>query len=287
MLHKPQTRTLMPMDSNPGLNANPGPGDKTTPVVFRGGGFAPKTIRFVAPATFAAVIALWWAATNFGWVSPIALPKPGEVVVSLINLAESGQLWLHLSASLQRLFLGWTMGAFFGVIVGFAIGMFSLARSSALPLVSAIFPVPKIALLPLFILWLGIGEASKLATIGFGVFSPMVIAAFGGVDAVDRNLIRMAQSFGVPTRDIVRKIILPGAMPALLSGVRISASIGIILLTAAEMIGAQYGVGAFVLSAGNLMQTDQLVAGVLLLSLMGLTVSQLIGQAERRLLRWR
>lgn len=283
MLHKPQTQPGMAMDSN----AVPHSHAKTTPVAFRGGGFAPKTIRFVAPATFAAVITLWWTATNFGWVSPIALPKPGEVVASLVDMAMSGQLWLHLSASLQRLFFGWTIGAFFGVIVGFAIGMFSLARSSALPLVSAIFPVPKIAMLPLFILWLGIGEASKLATIGFGVFSPMVIAAFGGVDAVDRNLIRMAQSFGVPTRDIVRKIILPGAMPALLSGVRISASIGIILLTAAEMIGAQYGVGAFVLSAGNLMQTDQLVAGVILLSLMGLTISQLIGQAERRLLRWR
>jgi ABC-type nitrate/sulfonate/bicarbonate transport system permease component len=268
-------------------DAKSGDSVKTTPVAFRGGGFAPKSIRFVAPATFAAVISLWWVATHYGWVSPIALPKPGEVVTSLIELGKSGQLWLHLSASLQRLFFGWTLGAFFGVIVGFAIGMFSLARSSALPLVSAIFPVPKIAMLPLFILWLGIGEASKLATIGFGVFSPMVIAAFGGVDSVDRNLIRMAQSFGVPTRDIVFKIVLPGAMPALLSGVRISASIGIILLTAAEMIGAQYGVGAFVLSAGNLMQTDKLVAGVMLLSIMGLTISQLIGQAERRLLRWR
>lgn len=279
MLHKP---TTLPAGDAGSLAA-----PRTVPVTFRGGGFAPKSIRFVAPATFAAVIALWWMATNFGWVSPIALPKPGEVVNAFYSLAVSGELARHLGASLQRLVFGWLLGAGMGVIVGFAIGMFSLARSSALPLVSAIFPIPKIAMLPLFILWFGIGEASKLATIAFGVFSPMVIAAFGGVDAVDRNLIRMAQSFGVPTRDIVRKIVLPGAMPALLSGVRISASIGIILLTAAEMIGAQHGVGALVLAAGNLMQTDQLLAGVLLLSVMGLTVSQLIGLAERYLLRWR
>ena len=257
------------------------------PVPFRGGGFAPRQLRFAAPLTFLGVLALWWAATRFGWVSPIALPRPDEVATSLVEMIRSGELWQHLSASLMRLVLGWIMGASCGLLVGLAIGLSSLARSTALPLVSALFPIPKIALLPLFILWFGIGEASKYATIAFGVFSPMVIAAFGGVDAVDRNLIRMAQSFGMPTRDIITKIVLPGATPALLSGVRISASIGIILLTAAEMIGAQYGVGALVLAAGNLMQTDRLIAGVLLLSGLGLTVAFLIGRAEKTLLKWR
>jgi NitT/TauT family transport system permease protein len=257
------------------------------PVPFRGGGFNPTRLRHAAPLTFLAVLALWWAATRFGWVSPLALPTPGEVAMSLVDMARSGELWKNLAASLQRLVIGWVMGASAGVAVGFAIGLFSLARSTALPLVSALFPIPKIALLPLFIIWLGIGEASKYATIAFGVFSPMAIAAFGGVDGVDRGLIRMAQSFGMPARDIVRKIVLPGAMPALLSGVRISASIGIILLTAAEMIGAQYGIGALVLAAGNLMQTDRLIAGVVILSALGLAVAQVVGFAERRLLRWR
>ena len=115
----------------------------------------------------------------------------------------------------------------------------------------------------------------------------MAIATFAGVDNVDRNLIRMAQSFGVPYRTIVRRIVLPGAMPAILSGARIAASIAIILLTAAEMIGAQFGIGAMVIASGNLMQTDQLLAGVLVLSAMGFGVSQIIGWFERRLLRWR
>lgn len=257
------------------------------PVPFRGGGFAPRPVRGAAFAAFAFVLALWWAATQFGWVSPIALPRPGEVAAAILDMIRSGEIWQHLHASLTRLVIGWCMGATAGIAVGFAIGLFSLARATALPLVSALFPIPKIALLPLFIIWFGIGEASKFATIAFGVFSPMVIAAFGGVDAVDRGLIRMAQSFGVPTRDIIAKIVLPGAMPALLSGVRISASIGIILLTAAEMIGAQYGIGALVLAAGNLMQVDRLLAGVLFLSGLGLTVSFLIGLAEKRLFTWR
>jgi NitT/TauT family transport system permease protein len=257
------------------------------PVPFRGAGFSPGKLRYAAPATFLALLVLWWAATRFGWVSALALPRPDEVALAFVELVRSGELWLHLGASLQRLILGWLVGASCGVLVGFAIGLFTLARSTALPVISAIFPIPKIALLPLFIIWLGIGEASKYATIAFGVFSPMAIAAFSGVDGVDRTLIRMAQSFGMPTREIVRKIVLPGAMPALLSGIRISASIGIILLTAAEMIGAQYGIGALVLSAGNLMQLDRLVAGVLILSAIGLAIAQLIGFVERRLLHWR
>ncbi len=258
-----------------------------TPIPFRGGGFTPATLRGAGPASFLAVLVLWWAATRFGWVSPIALPRPDEVAFALVDMIRSGELWLHLAASLQRLVLGWLLGASLGVLVGFGIGISTVMRSTALPLVSALFPIPKIALLPMFIIWFGIGEASKYATIAFGVFSPMVIAAFGGVDGVDRGLIRMAQSFGVPVRDIVRKIILPGAMPALLSGVRISASIGIILLTAAEMIGAQYGIGAMVLAAGNLMQVDRLIAGVLVLSGFGLSVALLIGLAEKALLKWR
>jgi ABC-type nitrate/sulfonate/bicarbonate transport system permease component len=262
-------------------------GDARRPVPFRGGGFSPRRLKFVAPATFVAVALLWWLATALHWVSPIALPPPFDVLHALIDLALSGELFRHLGASLQRLLIGWTLGAVAGIALGFMIGLFSLARSSALPLVSALFPVPKIALLPLFIIWLGIGEASKFATIAFGVFSPMVIATFAGVDGVDRNLIRMAQSFGVPTFAIIRKIVLPGAMPAILSGVRISASIGIILLTAAEMIGAQHGVGALVLAAGNLMQVDQLLAGVVILSGLGLGVAFIVGMIERRLLRWR
>ncbi|HET8936899.1 MAG TPA: ABC transporter permease subunit [Polyangiales bacterium] len=107
------------------------------------------------------------------------------------------------------------------------------------------------------------------------------------MDHVPRNLIAMAQSLGVPTRAIVWKVIVPGALPSVLAGFRISSSIALILVVAAEMIGAQVGIGAFVLTAGNLMQTDQLIAGVLVLSVLGLTTSGLISALERRLLRWR
>jgi len=262
--------------------------DQTTqPVPYRGGGFAPRRARWVAPVVFITLISIWESGCRLGWISPIILPAPSEALTALIDLYNSGDLARHLSASLQRLIGGWFFGTLLGVAFGVAAGLFTLARAGIVPLVAAIFPIPKIALLPLFIIWFGIGEESKIATILFGTFFPTVIAVYGGVDNVDRGLIRMGQSFNLSWWSIVWKIILPGALPAMLSGFRISASIGIILLVAAEMIGAEYGIGAYILLAGNLMAMDQLVAGVTILSLMGLTVSWIIGRAEKILLRWR
>ncbi|MFT6559140.1 ABC transporter permease [Sneathiella sp.] len=257
------------------------------PVPYRGGGFSPKPMRAVAPVVFVFLIGFWEMGSRSGWISPLVLPAPSEAFNAFMELFDSGLLVQHMSASLQRLIVGWISGSLLGLAFGLAAGLFSLARGGIVPLVAAIFPIPKIALLPLFIIWFGIGEESKIATILFGTFFPTVIAVYGGVDNVDRGLIRMGQSFNLSWWSIVWKIILPGAMPAILSGFRISASIGIILLVAAEMIGAEYGIGAYILLAGNLMALDQLVAGVTILSVLGLSVSWLIGRAERFLLRWR
>lgn len=257
------------------------------PVHFRGGGFRTEPRRFVGLAVFVFLIFIWELGSRTGVISQLVLPAPSEAFSAFMDLARSGNLQKHLGASLQRLGIGFTAGTALGLVVGTAIGLSSYARAGLAPLVSAIFPIPKIALLPLFIIWFGIGEGSKVATILFGCFFPTVIATYGGIDSVDRTLIRMGQSFGLSRWEIVRKIVLPAALPAILSGMRISASIAIILLVAAEMIGAEYGIGAFVLLAGNLMSTDQLIAGVAILSVMGLIVSWLITRAEKAFLAWR
>lgn len=268
-------------------NANGRDEGEARPVPYRGGGFRPKRLGYLSPLVFVALIGLWELGSRTGFISPIALPAPSEVFAAFRNLVESGTLWTHLGASLYRLSVGWFFGSLLGVLVGLTIGLFSLARAGLLPVVSALFPIPKIALLPLFIVWFGIGEGSKVATILFGTFFPTVIATYGGVDNVDRGLIRMGQSFGLSWLSIVRKIIVPGALPAILSGFRISASIAIVLLVAAEMIGAQFGIGAYILTAGAIFATDQLIAGVAMLSVLGLTIGWLIGIAERRFLAWR
>lgn len=257
------------------------------PVTFRGGGFAPRAGRYAGWIALLVMLAIWQAAGSAGLVNSLFLPTPLAIMRAIWQLAVSGALWQHMSYSLMRIGTGWVLGTTAGVAVGFAIGLFNHARAVGITLISALFPIPKIALLPLLILWLGIGEEPKIATIALGVFFSTAISVYSGVDAVPRNLIRMAQSFNVPFATIVRRVIWPGALPTILAGFRISASVALLLVVSAEMIGADHGIGAFVLQAGNLMQTDQLLAGVVILSLFGLAVGKLINWLETRLLHWR
>ncbi|WP_050763283.1 ABC transporter permease [Roseobacter sp. GAI101] len=257
------------------------------PVAFRGGGFAPQPVRFVGLLVFVVLLLFLELGTRTGFVSNLTLPRPSDVLVTFGEFVKSGGLWEHLIPSVTRFLVGSSIGVTLGVTCGIIIGLFSVARSALVPLTAALFPIPKIALLPLFVIWFGIGESSKYALIAFGTFTPTVIATYGAVDNVDRTLVRMAQSFGLDWFSIVRKIIVPGAMPGILSGLRISLAIAIILLVAAEMLGAQHGIGAYVLQAGSLYNLEQLFVGVAILSLMGVIVSATIARIERRLLAWR
>lgn len=257
------------------------------PVPFRGGGFSPRPMSIMGPVAFIVLITVLEVGTRTGIISSLTMPRPSEVAKTLGNMISSGLMVAHLMPSLQRLFVGGLIGCFAGITLGTLIGLFTLVRAGVLPLVSALFPIPKIALLPLFVIWFGIDETSKYALIAFGVFTPTVVATFGAVDNVDRSLIRMGQSFGMSWWAIVTKIVLPGAFPGILSGLRVSLAIGIILLVAAEMLGAQYGIGAYILEAGSLYDLNRLFAGVTVLSVLGLILSAVIGLIEKHFLSWR
>ena len=273
-------------------NANDGspPADRnaeTRPVAFRGAGFAPKAGRYSGWIALVLVIGSGnWPAAPVWSIRCFCRRRSRSCARSISSRcqARSGTICPIRSC-------GSVPGGFSepspASIVGFAIGLSSLARGVGITFISALFPIPKIALLPLLILWLGIGEEPKIATIALGVFFSTAISVYSGVDNVPRNLIRMAQSFNVPFHAIVIRVIWPGALPSILAGFRITASIALLLVVSAEMIGAEYGIGAFVLQAGNLMQTDQLLAGVVILSLFGLAVGRLINWLETRLLHWR
>jgi ABC-type nitrate/sulfonate/bicarbonate transport system permease component len=192
--------------------------NKPQPVKFRGAGFVPSAGRYSGWTALVLAIGIWQLAGSAALVNPLFLPAPSAIAVAIYKLALSGALWHHLSVSVMRIGAGWILGTVAGVIVGFAIGLSSLARGVGITLISALFPIPKIALLPLLILWLGIGEEPKIATIALGVFFSTAISVYSGVDNVPRNLIRMAQSFNVPFHSIVRRVIWPGALPSILVG---------------------------------------------------------------------
>lgn len=265
----------------------PEKGGQGQPVAFRGGGFAPRPRRWIAPIVFIVLIAVAEWGTRAGWISALTLPRPSDVLGTFRDLFQTGAFFDHMGPSLARLIVGSAIGVSVGISVGILISLFSHIRSGLVPLVAALFPIPKIALLPLFVIWFGIGEGSKYALIAFGTFTPTVVATYGAVDNVDRTLIRMGQSFGLSWTSIVRKIVLPGALPGILSGLRISLAIAIILLVAAEMLGAEHGIGAYILEAGSLYDLERLFAGVVILSMLGVVVSAGIGAIERRVLAWR
>ena len=256
-------------------------------VRFRGSGFLTRPGAIAGLVTLAVLLASWEAGARLHWFGTAFSSMPSAIGRTLITLAVSGELTAHLSASLSRLVLGWLAGTIAGGLAGLAIGLFARVRGPGMAVVGALFPVPKIALVPLFIIWFGIGEGSKLFTVAFGVFFPTIINTLAGVDAVPRGLIRMAQSFGLSWGRVVWAVVLPGALPSILAGLRITVATAVILLVAAEMIGAERGIGAFVLQAGNLYDVNALMAGIAVLSGLGRVLSGLIGLTERWVLRWR
>jgi len=227
------------------------------------------------------LLAVWELFTRIGWVPPLFLPSPFGVLVSGAQMLVLGELLAHLAMSLQRTVLGFCLGALGGISVGMAVGFWSLAEAVGNPIIAATFPIPKIALLPLLILWLGIGEASKVAVIALGVFFPLAINTFTGVRTADPLLIRAAVSFGAGRLSLIRKVLLPSALPMIFAGLKLGAGTSLLLLVAAEMIAAQSGIGFLILHAQNLMETTKLMVGIVVLSCLGLSAHWLLARLER------
>ncbi len=234
----------------------------------------------------AGLLVLWELVTRTGRVPSLFLPSPLDVIQSGVEMLRSGELVTDVLTSLRRVVLGVGLGALGGVSVGLAIGISRLAEAVGNPLIAATFPIPKIALLPLLILWLGIGEASKVAVITLGVFFPMAINTYAGVRSADPLLIRAAVSFGAGRWSLIRKVLLPSALPMIFAGLKLGAGTSLLLLVAAEMIAANAGIGFLVLHAQNLMETTKLMVGIVLLSVLGVLTHWLLVRCERAAIPW-
>jgi NitT/TauT family transport system permease protein len=203
------------------------------------------------------------------------------------ELILTGRIMEHLGASLWRIGWGFSGGAVVGIGMGILLGISSLSDSVMSPLIATTYPIPKIAILPLLILWLGIGEMSKIMVIALGVFFPLVINVRSGVREVDPNLIKAALSMGSSHLGIVRKVILPGSLPMIFAGLKLGIGIALLLVVTAEMIAADAGIGFMILTAADLMQTPQLLFGIFLLSALGLLFAWSLERFERLVIRWK
>lgn len=243
--------------------------------------------RYAAVMGIACLLVIWEVICRLEIVPPLFLPAPTAILAAAWDMISSGELYKDLLASLYRIGVGYAIGAALGILVGLILGFSRWTDAIVSPIVYSIYPIPKIALLPLIILWLGIGELPKVAIIALGVFFPVVINTFSGVKNVDPMLIKAAVTFGSNHLNVIRKVILPGSLPMIFAGLKLSAGTSLLLLVSAEMVAAQEGIGAMVLHYGNLMITTKLMVGVLILSLLGLLFNRVLQWLERRLIPWK
>lgn len=243
--------------------------------------------NWVSIVTIISLLIIWELVCRSGLISPLFLPAPSRILLAVWHLFQTGELQSSLMASLYRIFFGFLLGSSLGLIIGLITGTSSLIDKIGTPIIQMIYPIPKIALLPLFILWLGIGELSKVTIIALGVFFPIVMNTYSGVKNVDPLLIKVAVSFDATKSRILRTVVFPSALPTIFAGFKLAAGTSLLLLVAAEMVAASEGIGALILHYGDLMLTDKLMAGVLVLSILGLLFQLLIQFIEKRIVHWK
>jgi NitT/TauT family transport system permease protein len=246
-----------------------------------------KEHPWLSLASFLVILLLWEMVSQTGWVPPLFLPAPSGILSERWTMLKTGLMFKHVFASLSRILLGFFIACTLGVAVGILIGFFSIPEAIGSPLIAATFPIPKIAILPLLILWLGIGEPPKVAVIALGVFFPMVINVYTGVKNVDPLLIKAALSLGSNRTRIIRKVILPAILPMVFAGMKLGIGIALLLVVAAEMVAADAGIGFMILTAADLMETKKLMVGLIILSLLGIFFNWLFQRLERLFIPWK
>lgn len=232
------------------------------------------------------VLAVWELASTNGWLSTRVLPEPRAVLVAFVRLLQSGELAQHALVSTGRALAGLAIGGAAGLALGLLCGSFRWAETLLDSSLQMLRNIPALALIPLVILWFGIDEGAKLFLVAVGVFFPIYLNTFHGIRSVDRGLIEMARSYGVTGWALYRQVILPGALPSILVGLRFSLGLMWVLLIVAETISAQAGIGYLTMNAREFLQTDVVLVGIILYALLGKLADLLARGLERWWLRW-
>ena len=232
------------------------------------------------------ILVVWQAASQSGWLSTRVLPEPWSVVKAAWTLSASGELWHHVATSTWRALAGFAIGGGLALVLGLLTGSIKGAETALDSTLQMLRNIPPLALIPLVILWFGIDETAKLFLVSLGVFFPVYINTFHGIRSVDPGLIEMARSYGLSGWRLYRQVILPGALPSILVGVRFSLGFMWVILIVAETISAQAGIGYMTMNAREFLQTDIVLVGILLYALLGKLADVLAKGLERWWLRW-
>ena len=242
-----------------------------------------QLLSWLAPVV---LLVVWEALAQGGWLTPHILPAPSKVIKTAFKLTTAGSLLNDLGISLARAAAGFAIGGAVGFVLGTLVGFSRIAEAAIDRSVQMIRAIPFLAALPLVIVWLGVGEAQKIFLVALGVTFPIYINTTLGIRQVDPKLVELGRVQGLGTFELIRRIILPGALPSILTGVRYSLATAWLALVVAETIGAQSGIGFLAMDAREFLRTDVIVLTILIYALIGVAADGVARFLERRLLAW-
>ena len=232
-------------------------------------------------------LALWEGAVRGGLVNPLFTSSPSRIVAAAIEMFADESFYGHLEVSAEEFFSGFGLAIVVGVPLGILMGWYSRVNAILEPFVSALYATPRIALLPLVVIWFGIGIASKVAIVFLGAIFPILVNTITGVRTIEADFIKVARSFDATDRQMFLTVVLPSAVPMLLTGLRLGLAHALVGIVVGEMYGATQGLGYLIAVAGARFQTDRVMVGIILIAGLGVALTELLRAIERRFERWR
>lgn len=244
--------------------------------------------KILPTLSIVAFLAAWQLFVDIRHIPPIYLPSPVAIVRALLDMLEDGSLIYNLGATLLRIMVGFLLATVIGITVGIIMGMSRLFERIADPWIAALYPLPKISLIPLLIIWLGTGEAYKIVISAVTAFFPVAIATFASIRQVDRGLVKAAKDLGANTRQVQLKVVIPAALPGIFSGLQLGMGVTIIMVVAAEMIGgsSDSGMGYLLIHAGQVMETEKVFGGLIVLAVFGAVITNAQKRIDQLIAPW-
>lgn len=234
-----------------------------------------------------AVLVVWQIASNLGLIDQRYVPSPVAIAKAGWALATTGELGKHIWDSLRRLALGFVVGAVPGVLIGMIMGLNRWVRATLDPLVAALYPIPKIAILPLLMLVFGLGDASKVAVVAMSVLFLTIINTTVGVVQLERIYFDVARNYGTPWHKLFARVILPGALPTIFAGLRISLGVSLVVLVSAEFVASNSGIGYLIWTSWQTLVVENMFVGIIVVTILGVLTTFLLHECERLLIPWR
>ena len=243
--------------------------------------------RIIAVSTPILLLALWEVAARLGWIDTRFFSSPSAIFEVFWDMLVNGSLWSHTQASIVRVLVGFAIGTFIGVALGLAIGLFPTVAAVFEPLVNATFPIPKVGLLPLVIILFGLGEASKYAIIAIAVVYLVLINTVSGVRTIERIYLDVGRNYHAGKLMMFTDVALPGALPMIMAGMKISMGVSLIIIVTAESLAAKSGIGYLIWTSWQVFEVEKMYVGLFVSAILGFGLAVMLDWLERVLVPWK